>query len=1110
MAAATICVVFSISVLGVAGAKVANVKDAQTTAPTTSSLPASGRAKVAITLRDQAGIVAWNRDRAQARIAAGFDVARSGAALGRRTATMQERARQAQVRELNRAASNAASHSQARLTRLIERHGGRVTSALPAPSVVYATLPANALVEVRRSRLVQAIEPAGERDYLGVAEISGADTWHSAGCSGAGAADTTCPTTSAPLAQTGPTNGTAGQGGPDIAVDDQSVNDHHWAFTGGPTPSLGRSPSITTPTCATDTNGADPGRTNGSLHGSTIAAVVAMKQPGRRGAAYGVDKILDPAATCVASNMWLLGLTWFGQPGVTDLPEAWNKSYGIDKSPATHAADETVYDREADMEASQYGIAQAISAGNDGPYATLSQNGAPVRPYNNPGISGYQTRPTHPCVAFNALCVGSVTGSVDNDPSNDVVETFSSRGPTAGGRKKPDIVAHVGSGWGCPNSGYGIYTTDKDTFESGTGWKGYSICGEGTSYSAPFGAGAQLLLSGIGVTSPMVQKAILINSAYPIDSEQDADSAGQEYWTPDAGWGELDLAQAYQDRGKWRLGSVNGAPANNARFFRINGQSVGERTTLTWHRRAIVVSVPLNTLGYTTTDLDLHQLTLAGADNDKDVCGASTTCGVDLSENSDSGVKLVREEAYLGSPTAATGLVPVTGATGPTGVVTKWDATDTATDTVEQVRATTAGDSLIKVSAATTVDGASTEDFALASTEPLLPLSTPTISAPTPNLSDNLTPIGQSVTVQASVTNQSSGADLVDGLDLQSAQATINLPAGVSLVSGAATQSVGTLSTGETENASWTVQSTTSGAHAVTFTAQGQRFGTTFATTAQTATLTADSAAPTVAVTAPSGWQGQRTNPVTWDVSDALSQVTSVEVEASIAGNPYQSVYAGTQVQGSALVTAPEGASVAVRVRATDELANQSAYSTANWQVDGDPPTLTLGGPATVYFGDPATFTAAATNVGTPFTTTYRNSWRDDAPYAPLAGTSITVASVKGAERVQVRVTDELGRVVAAEKVVQSTPRPTSLTFKPQPKGRLVWLRVRVSPAADGYVATTLKCPGKRRKFNVIVQRGRGNARLRKGLGRCTISGEFRPRLTNQFKRSKKRLRARL
>lgn len=77
---------------------------------------------------------------------------------------------------------------------------------------------------------------------------------------------------------------------------------------------------------------------------------------------------------------------------------------------------------------------------------------------------------TAPADAFNIITVGSV------NPSNSV-NGFSSRGPTADGRTKPEVVAQGSSIYGA--------STGKNSYSSGN---------QGTSYSAPIVAGVAALL----------------------------------------------------------------------------------------------------------------------------------------------------------------------------------------------------------------------------------------------------------------------------------------------------------------------------------------------------------------------------------------------------------------------------------------------------------------------------------------------------------------------------------------------------------------------------------------------------------------------------------------
>jgi hypothetical protein len=873
------------------------------------------------------------------------------------------------------------------------------------------------------------------------------------------------------------------------------INCNHDAFDGGPTPSLGRSPSVERPSDAPldaapgnkgcPTNIADD---NGSLHGNTIAAIVAVKDPAHLGAAYGIDKLLDPNNSCTREG-WPFGLptyqfspsSWCPMgttyPGAGDPAEVVNKSYAYT---GFNGDNDSIYTQFADAEVTQFGVAEAVAAGNGGPGGTGI---TPLKTCTNDDDDDptCQYRAEHPCVGYNVICVG--TSHAGNDvtyrTSDDAVAKFSSRGPSISGRKKPDLVV-PNTFSTCPQGGYGgIANSTQDAL-----WKSGTICGEGTSYSAPAVAGAQILLASVGITAPAAQKAILINSALPITKEDT--SAVQQYWAPDVGWGELDLPVAYAQRGNFRTGSITAPPTGNARFYRVNGQSVADRTTLTWNRR---VTIPLDSHGgynggwatpvaSAVTTLNLFQLTLAGSDNDQDVCGSSTTCGVDSSEGTDTG------------PTSIVG-----------GVVQRWGTNADNQDTVNQVRAKTAGDSIIKVVAASPIVGAPSEDYALASSKPLTPLSTPNLATPTPTLSDNTPALGQSVTVTAQVTNQSNGTDLVDALALDSGQVSINLPSGVQLIAGSATQSLGTISPSQTKVASWTIERTAEGSGQVSISASGSRFGATFASTSGGANITTDVTAPTLDLTAPTGWQGVATSTASWTTADTGTGVANVMVEASVDGGAFSEVYNGTDQSGSAPVTAGEGQSVTLRATATDEAGNVAQAAAPGWSVDAVPPTLTVSGPASVAAGSDADVTALAQNVGSPLATTYRIG--AGAP-RPLAGSRIALGALIFPVQVNVTTTDALGRSVSKGVSIATFRAHTRLraSVSRRIKHKRKSLTLRVSPATAGHVRLTIKCKRYRLSKNLRVRHGRAKLSVRTGVGRCKLRAKFTPSEGTIFNRS--------
>jgi subtilisin family serine protease len=134
----------------------------------------------------------------------------------------------------------------------------------------------------------------------------------------------------------------------------------------------------------------------------------------------------------------------------------------------------------------------------------------------------------------------------------------SSRGPTNGGRFKPDIAA----------PGRIITSTAYDwdaTSATSDDWTDKS----GTSMAAPHIAGAAALLGSAGVTQPLERKAILLNST--------DDSSG---WAADRGWGYVNLNNAFAQRTFRHSTTVT---STGYQFYRVTAP--GSLTaTVTWNR----------------------------------------------------------------------------------------------------------------------------------------------------------------------------------------------------------------------------------------------------------------------------------------------------------------------------------------------------------------------------------------------------------------------------------------------------------------------------------------------------------------------------------------------
>lgn len=275
---------------------------------------------------------------------------------------------------------------------------------------------------------------------------------------------------------------------------------------------------------------------------------------------------------------------------------------------------------------------------------------------------------------------------------------------------------------------------------------GYSEMG-GTSSAAPKVGAATLLLTDAGVSDPRTIKAILINSA---DSWEDSDTATTaddgakvgKEWNKTYGWGYLDLSHAHFHRNDYFSSSVK--PKNQTGSYKLYKGHMfnGDKATLVWER-----DVDYNNAATPTTYRSLSDLDL----------------------------KLYAE-----------------------GTNAQLDSDTTVKDNVHQVAAGASQGAVVKVYAySSSFDGATTEPYTLATEENFAlatgPKFTNTITAPASVI--------RNFNFTYSVAVKNTG-----DLDAHSVNVKINLPAGFTLVSGAATQNTGTIADGATKTVSWTVK----------------------------------------------------------------------------------------------------------------------------------------------------------------------------------------------------------------------------------------------------------------------------------------------------------------
>ncbi len=218
-------------------------------------------------------------------------------------------------------------------------------------------------------------------------------------------------------------------------------------------------------------------RSNGAYTGVAPAAhVVAVKVAGRNG-------VVD-VSTMLQAMHWVSA--YRAQYGIRVLNLSWGvastQSPGVD--PVNHAVQRLW----------SQGIVVVVAAGNSGPNA-----GTVTKPADDPTV----------------LTVGALNEQGDLDAGNDAVAPWSSRGPTAAGVAKPDVVAPGRSLVTARSFGSTVETNNGKALVSPS-----YIRGSGTSHAAAVTSGlVALLLSARPGLTPDQVKALLVRTALPMASE---------------------------------------------------------------------------------------------------------------------------------------------------------------------------------------------------------------------------------------------------------------------------------------------------------------------------------------------------------------------------------------------------------------------------------------------------------------------------------------------------------------------------------------------------------------------------------------------------------------
>jgi len=469
----------------------------------------------------------------------------------------------------------------------------------------------------------------------------------------------------------------------DVAVIDSGIDDTH--------PALSPQNFIENRCLAGAGNpGWDPTADDVNGHGTHIAGTVASTDSTYQGIAYGLDYLLNGKAgfdgngsdggPCsmywsdgMACTDWALTLT-------TGEADVINLSYG-----SIASSDDGGYERFWDAVVDQMYAIVTISAGNDGPGTTIHS----------------------PSVAYNVISIANMDDMNTTDRSDDSIYNNSSRGPTPGGRKKPDLAA----------PGSNIISTDNS-------WEGSNpdfIAYWGTSMAAPHVAGAATLIMDRGVSNPMAIKALLINTA---------EDKGTTGWDNAYGWGYIDLDHLDFHVNDYFAGAIAPSPVHK---FYAGPASTNDTATLVWHRRAVYSGASYSGTYYTLTDLDL----------------------------------------YLYNETTNTSL----------------DSSLSGNDNVEQVKVSSDYSSVVvKVDSwSSSISGASTEDYVLATEENFVAKNGPALQIITTTVTGDIEgPAGTTINISARVQN-------TGGLRAHSVYLNATYGAGLTKNSGSDSNYIGSL-----------------------------------------------------------------------------------------------------------------------------------------------------------------------------------------------------------------------------------------------------------------------------------------------------------------------------
>ena len=265
-------------------------------------------------------------------------------------------------------------------------------------------------------------------------------------------------------------------------------------------------------------------------HGTHMAGIIASAgtsaQPNFRGVARGLSRVINAKVGCRGGPVMSSALLAAVENALIVNPSP----IAVSAATAPATSDDDVFSRAIDSLIDRFNLIWINAAGNGGPDELTVAS---------------------PAIAHNGISVANLDLAAPGGPAP---FESSARGPTLGGRFKPDVAA----------PGTAIYSTGLigDEFVARTG----------TSMAAAHVAGAAAVLRQAGVRDRLAMKALLINTT------------SRDGWDIEDGWGFVNVDRAFAQRQNSVVGTVAQANGSSVYYRVIVPPGSSYFATLVWNR----------------------------------------------------------------------------------------------------------------------------------------------------------------------------------------------------------------------------------------------------------------------------------------------------------------------------------------------------------------------------------------------------------------------------------------------------------------------------------------------------------------------------------------------